>query len=234
MVDRVKTGIPGMDSLIEGGIPKGFAIFLSGPPGSGKSIFGLQFLWEGVKKGERCLYVSLEQNPENLYKQALQFGMDFGKYEKSIQFLSYTLEGELKTDIMKNVYSAISQFKATRLVFDSLSAYIDFAIPKLMKQPYFTNVGTKVGSRYITHLLLENLSKMPGLTSLLVNEETDEGSVAEFLADGVVSLRQYAVGEEMSRQLSVPKMRLTNNDSSQHLFDISKAGISLKSSGLTD
>lgn len=234
MIERVSSGISGFDNYLQGGFPKGFSVFLSGPPGAGKSIFGLQFLWDGLKKGEKCIYLSLEQDPKALYEQASQFGMDLSKYQKNIKFLSYTLEGELKTDIMRNAYSEISKFKATRLVFDSISAYIDFAIPRVMKQAYFTNVGTKVSSRYIIHLLLENLSKLSDLTTLLINEETEEGSVAEFLSDGIISLRHSFVGESVSRQISVPKMRLTENDAAFHLFDISKKGISLKSSGLLD
>ena len=59
-LERVSTGIMGLDSLIEGGIPKGFTVLVSGNPGTGKTILGAHFLFEGLARGENSLYVSFK------------------------------------------------------------------------------------------------------------------------------------------------------------------------------
>lgn len=56
IIKRVKTGVPGFDGLVEGGIPEGFVVVVTGPPGTGKTIFSLQFLLEGIKNSERCIF----------------------------------------------------------------------------------------------------------------------------------------------------------------------------------
>ncbi|MEM4490228.1 MAG: ATPase domain-containing protein, partial [Desulfurococcaceae archaeon] len=63
MVERIKTGIPGFDEILNGGIPKRNVVLLSGGPGTGKSIFSAQFLWNGLQMGEPGLYVVLEEHP---------------------------------------------------------------------------------------------------------------------------------------------------------------------------
>ena len=64
--ERVPTGILGLDSLIEGGFPQGRSILITGEPGTGKSIFALQFLAEGLKRNEKCIFVSADENPMDI------------------------------------------------------------------------------------------------------------------------------------------------------------------------
>ena len=90
MVKRVKTGIRGFDELVQGGFPIASTILLTGSPGTGKTIFGLQFLYNGASKfNEKGLYVTFEQTERALVEQAKLFGWDFEKYlkNKSIQIL---------------------------------------------------------------------------------------------------------------------------------------------------
>ena len=65
-IRRVSTGIPGLDDLIEGGIPEGSTVLVSGGPGSGKTILSLQFLIAGATKGEKGVYISLEEDTNRL------------------------------------------------------------------------------------------------------------------------------------------------------------------------
>ena len=66
-MERVKTGIPGFDDLVQGGFPKGASILVSGGTGSGKSIFAMQFIYNGAKQfNEPGLYVTLETNLKNI------------------------------------------------------------------------------------------------------------------------------------------------------------------------
>ncbi|MBI5553596.1 MAG: hypothetical protein HY917_02535, partial [Candidatus Diapherotrites archaeon] len=75
---RVQSGIPGFDPLVGGGIPQGNLVALSGDPGSGKTVFSWQFLYEGaIHQNEPGVYVSLEEPIEFIIQGAKEFGMDF-------------------------------------------------------------------------------------------------------------------------------------------------------------
>lgn len=78
----VKIGIPGFDELFEKGIPKGAATLLCGGPGSGKTIFGLHTLYNAAKNGEKCIYMTFEENEDKLRQHMEDFRWDPNKLEK--------------------------------------------------------------------------------------------------------------------------------------------------------
>ena len=81
-VRRLRTGVEGLDKLIQGGIPEGFVIAATGEPGCGKTIFAIHFIYQGVLDNDKSIYVTTEESRESIIKQASQFNMDF---EKAIQ-----------------------------------------------------------------------------------------------------------------------------------------------------
>ena len=125
-MDRVKTGIPGFDDLIQGGIPKGFNVLLVGQPGAGKTIFGLQYLVNGAKQGENGIYVSLDSANEIVKAQGEMFGWDVEGLEREgkLSFLKIPLD-KPKINLFDILEEEVKAAKAERLVFDSLA---DFAI----------------------------------------------------------------------------------------------------------
>ena len=84
-IERVTTGVPGLDQLIEGGIPKGRSVLVTGEPGTGKSIFSLQFLAEGLTRGEKVVYVAADEQPFDVVEQAVSMGWDFEQYVENKQ-----------------------------------------------------------------------------------------------------------------------------------------------------
>jgi len=86
MVERVKTGIPGLDEILYGGIPKRNVVLLSGGPGTGKSIFSYQYLWNGLKMGEPGVFVALEEHPVQVRLNMSQFGWDVRMFEREGTF----------------------------------------------------------------------------------------------------------------------------------------------------
>ena len=123
-LERVKTGIPGFDNLIQGGIPRGFNVLLLGQPGAGKTIFGLQYLVNGAEQGENGIYVSLDSSNEMVKSQGRMFGWDVDGLEKSgkINFLKVRLD-KPKIYIFDMLRDAIKKSNAKRLVFDSLADF---------------------------------------------------------------------------------------------------------------
>ena len=88
--ERITSGIPGLDKLMEGGFAKGSTNLVSGAAGTGKTIFCAQFIWEGLKKGETCMFITLEERPEDILGDVQRFGWDFEKYIKEKKlFLTY-------------------------------------------------------------------------------------------------------------------------------------------------
>ena len=81
-MNRVPTGITGLDALIEGGIPEGRSLLVSGGTGTGKTIFGLQYLYFGAKKyNEPGIYVTLDERPDLIRQDMIRFGWDLRKLE---------------------------------------------------------------------------------------------------------------------------------------------------------
>lgn len=211
-VERVKTGISGLDKLIQGGFVKGSSVLISGETGAGKTLFCLQYLLEGLKNNEPGVYITLEESAEEIKKDALVFGWDFEKYEK---------KGIFKI-IEKNVFEdtnleffEIDELKAKRVVIDSIS------LLSLI-------IEDKASMRNKLRVLIKSL-KERDITVLLTSEIVGEGlsrlGVEEFLADGVIVLRFTPIGTEAGRSLFVRKMRRTKHSEDIHPIEIRKQGI---------
>ena len=85
--DRCKTGIPGLDEILSGGIPQGGCVLVAGGPGSGKTILSIQFLYDGAKNhGEKGLLVTFDESPDNIKKNMLKFGWNITELEREGKF----------------------------------------------------------------------------------------------------------------------------------------------------
>ncbi len=123
-MERVATGIKGFDELVEGGFPKGTTVLITGPPGSGKSIFSLQYLYNGIMNGENGVYVYMDSAIAILKEQARQMGWDFDKLEQEgkAKFVYVPLT-KRKFDLFYEIEAAVNKIGAKRLVFDSLPTF---------------------------------------------------------------------------------------------------------------
>ena len=199
-MDRVKTGVKGLDDMVGGGYPKGFSVLVSGSPGCGKTIFGLHFLMEGVRGGEKCAYVTYSQSPRDLLDQASQFGWDVSK----IAFI------ELRPEEFEE---AIAGKKYDRLVLDSLSSVA------VMTRDSLGRFMGKLKQAGCTALLI---SELPKETSWLSRD-----TISEFLADGVITLKSIEAAGEVKNLLKVEKMRSTKIDKKSYLYNIGDKGFEL-------
>ncbi|MBU5558003.1 MAG: KaiC domain-containing protein, partial [Candidatus Aenigmarchaeota archaeon] len=119
--ERVTTGIIGLDKLIGGGLIKGSTTLVSGSAGTGKTIFCAQFIWEGLQKGENCMFITLEEKPEEIKNDVVAFGWDFEPFEKRGKlFLEYRDPFEV-TDIVAPLIDKIKANKIQRVAIDSTS-----------------------------------------------------------------------------------------------------------------
>ena len=134
-MDRVATGVSGFDGLIEGGIPNRFNVLIVGPPGSGKTIFGLHYMCSGALAGENGLYIALDANAERLRMQANQFNMNIDKLESEnkLHFLEVQLNRARRLNLFKLISDKVVEWQIKRIVFDSLSS-LTFNLNQFMFQ----------------------------------------------------------------------------------------------------
>ncbi|MEE9474283.1 MAG: ATPase domain-containing protein [Candidatus Hydrothermarchaeaceae archaeon] len=234
-IEYVKTSIGAFDPLFSnGGYPKGSTILVLGGPGSGKSIFGMQFIYKGaVEYGEPGIYVTLDETPEKIKKNIASFGWDLEamEAEKKIVVLdaASARAGTLATtehamqaglDInstISQITSAIEEINATRLVIDSLS---------------IMNLHAQNDAQIRTSMLrLSSALSGKDVTSLVLNDaRTGAVGISEFpqeafVFDGVITLSLDAESQE--RRVNIRKMRGTKHVIGSFRFDISESGINV-------
>jgi KaiC/GvpD/RAD55 family RecA-like ATPase len=219
-MERVPTGIRGLDRLLEGGFVKGSSVLVSGPAGTGKTIFCAQYIWEGLKRGETCLFITLEERPEDILGDIERFGWDFKKYIKEKKlYLSYKDPFQI-TDITSPLLDEIKQKKVHRVAIDSTAVFGMY-----YKEPF--EIRKQL-------LKLLNGLKDTGVTSLLTSELPEESvtlakfGVEEFVADGVIMLHFLGIGESAYHSLQIRKMRRTKHDKDVYPMEISNNGITVK------
>jgi circadian clock protein KaiC len=118
---RAPSGLPGLDAMLGGGFWTGSATLLAGPTGSGKTTMGIQFIAEGLRRGERCLLVNFQENPTQLAHQMKEIGGTLGDDARGRLELLYSSAVELSIDrIVVGIFQALGQSPIRRVVIDAL------------------------------------------------------------------------------------------------------------------
>ncbi len=232
-IERVKTGIPGLDELIEGGFPRGDTILIAGKAGTGKTILANQFLYNGaVLYNEPGVLVTLEEPPKAIKRNMMRFGMNLDDLMKkgllSIADLSPSKEvarvkmGEYPSfdlsGLVAIIMNHVKKVKAQRIVIDTLSilAY-KFRSRDILREEFFK--------------LAANITR-EGATLLLTSEIPAKGTglgvfnIEAFLASGVVVLYNEKISDtSRSRSIEILKLRGSKHSSRIHSMRITDEGI---------
>ena len=219
MLQRVTTGVPGLDKLLEGGFVEGSTVLLAGGPGTGKTIFCTQFLREGLQKGEKCLYVTLEESPEDIINDCSRFGWSIQKYISTGQ-LQIIFKDPLGLVDIKRMFDEVSNGKIKRVTIDSTSLLgLHFNNPADIRKNLFQ--------------VLQAI-KRSGATTLVTAEAPEEGKtitrfgVEEYVTDGVITMHYMGLGGGGYHSLQIRKMRRTNHGKDVYPMEISGKGITVK------
>jgi len=226
-MDRVKTGIAGLDEMLEGGLPKSHTVVVMGSFGTGKTTFGLQFVSEGLRQGEKGIYITLEEDERSIIDDAKSFGWDLKPAVDAKKLVIVKLEPtDAKTTISRiksELPEFVKSFGATRIVIDSIS---------LLNMLFETEHDKR------TNLFnLAQMIKKTGATCLMTAEVKDDNPMAsrdgliEYIADGVISLRYDEPKERSEIQLTVRivKMRRINHSRRVKPYSITNKGIEVHS-----
>lgn len=227
----MKSGVSGIDELTKGGFPKGTITLLSGPPGSAKSLLGMQYIINGATQyDEKGLFIALEESRENILRAAGSYDMDIEKLEDAgmMQLIDFgdvrketTTDDELALGIVnfRNLQDIliriIKESGASRLVIDSIPAVgIYYSSTDELRRELF--------------IFCRNL-KDTGITTLMITEAVKDREtrfhMEEFVVDAILDLGYENVEGEYRRTLTIYKMRFTKHDPYKHPFLITGKGI---------
>ncbi|MFH0969894.1 MAG: ATPase domain-containing protein [Candidatus Diapherotrites archaeon] len=238
-MDRIPTGITGLDELIEGGLPEGRSFLVSGATGTGKSIFCTQYIYAGAMQYKQPgVYVTLDERPNLLREDMLSFGWDLRKLEDeniveiidgSITKIGMPSEEQFSMPtgfdldkLLLEIMRTTRRIGAKRLVIDSLPA---------LGFNYDNANEVRKAILKISYML-----ERTGVTTLMVSEvrEGDGGvysrfGIEEFVVDGVFMLHYLGMGSQSNRTLHVRKLRATHHSEDLHPLQITPRGIQISS-----
>ncbi|UCE96177.1 MAG: AAA family ATPase [Candidatus Bathyarchaeota archaeon] len=240
MANKVATGIPGLDELVDDGFPDGRVVLVIGGPGTGKTILCSQFLYKGIYDNqENGIFVSLDESKEHFYSEMKQFGWDFEKAENEGKFAfieatrmsqaamlkeklfreeSRSLRGKkLSIDrLIEDLQAKIASYKAKRVVVDTL-AMLTYRFPDpVERRTAVVELIQSLADMNVTCLVTTELKHLG-----LEREALDE----EFMVHGVIMLQTLFSESTTTRAIQVEKMREAKVNPSLVPYSINKNGI---------
>jgi KaiC domain protein len=231
MSDRVDVGIPGMNEILNGGIPRRNIVLLSGGPGTGKSIFGQQFLYAGFTLGEPGVLVTLEEHPVQVRINMDRFGWEPRRYEQEGKFAIVDAFTSGVGEAAKRERYVVKDPDDTPTLLDILrQAVIDLNAQRVVIDSVSTLYMTKPMMARSTLMLIKKVLAGLGCTSFLVSqvsvtERGFGGPGVEHAADGIIRLDLDEIQGELKRSIIVWKMRGTGHSMRRHPFEITSKGI---------
>lgn len=222
-IKRITTGVPGLDTMLRGGLLPETVVLLRGAPGTGKTSLAFQFLIEGAKRNEPGLFISFEEFPEALYRDAASLGFDLKALEKSGKLrIVFTSPKVLLTSLQRPespTYQMVMRTDIQRAVLDSAT--------------HFTRLTTDRQELRKIYTTLANSLRRDGITTLLLSEErradyrrADRGALS-FLVDGIILMRYVEVESEIQRALIVLKLRGSDHDHKIRHYTIGEGGVTV-------
>jgi circadian clock protein KaiC len=210
-----------LDVLLHGGLPAGNSVLVQGAPGTGKTILGMQFLYGGITRHEEPgLFVTFEEAPRRLHRDARALGWDFEGLERDHKLLIvYTSAAVFLKELESDTYSRLCRdYGLKRVVVDSLA--------------HFETLPNDAQTVRVRFERIVNALRREGLTVLMTREtETREptGRVTpeEYLADTILQLNYALLGERRARLIEVLKHRGSPHSPSQHRFVIAEGGFQI-------
>lgn len=219
MVERTSTGIPGLDELIEGGVPKDSVTMVTGNTGSGKTTFCTQFLINGMENGEKCLYITTEELPEMISEDAQSFGWDLDAYAKQDKFrITYIDPSKRSNYLHEDIQKLVEEVDPDRIVLDSISVI----------GAYWYNDEEMRTNMHALVKGMRNVDATVVMTAEMAKEDSGQLTrygITEYIVDGVIALGGLSLGQSTFRSLQVIKMRRTDIEEDVQGLDITKEGL---------
>ncbi|HZD39836.1 MAG TPA: ATPase domain-containing protein [Terriglobales bacterium] len=231
---RIPTGISELDRLVDGGFIKGKTYLVVGEPGTGKTIFGLQFLMAGLQQKEKGLYVTIDEKPTEVIEQAASLGWNLAPYIDAKEFQILDASAYFNTRaadelgkhidvqrVLTDLNTYITRIGASRLVIDPVGPLI-----------FSSDATARVSDQ--TRRLFYGLQAGGNTTNLLTTYAVARQvrGIEEYLASGTLVLEMERIKSRFIRTLTIEKMRSTALEPAQYGFQIQAGhGIVLQGAG---
>jgi len=226
MPAKLSTGINYLDSLLEGGLTEGRVYVVSGPPGSGKTTFGMQFLSAGARLGDRGLFVCTSSKPKSVVADVAQFNFNIIENYKAkrILFLDMTEKTPFPSKerrkymfYLERINEVVATMNVKRVVIDSIG-------------PLVMHLKKDQMAEEEIYLLLQGLQdiKATFIITSEMNNFRDYGP-EDFYSSGLIYLHHFLQEKEMVRAIQVMKMRGSKVDSDMRELQFNSDGLSVSS-----
>ena len=206
-MERLTTGVPGLDEMVEGGFKQNSSILVTGGVGVGKSTFSMQYLCEGAKNGEGGIYLTFEEDVDDLKTNLARYDLGIGDFvEKGLIRIIRLNPNDIMT-MVKSGYGGITNFikdsNATRVVIDSIGSIELMISDEYKKRENLLNLLSWLRRNNCTSILVSEAEQHP-------NNYSRTG-IIEYLVDSVIVLYNIRRHSVRQRALEVLKMRGTDH-----------------------
>ncbi len=223
MMDILNTGIDGLDEMLHGGIPKKHIVAVIGSPGTGKSTLALQFIYAGLRRNERCVYISLEEDEEDIIKTAEMFGWELKPYIENKKLALIRLSAQnikVVIDRMeKDLPKLFKSFNTTRLAVDPITLYEMLFDKETERRDHVFNFANMIKKLGITAILTSEIH--------MGNPYYSKYGLIEYVTDGVILLRQVRDNcmKSITTAIEILKMRRVDHSREIKPYSITSEGI---------
>ena len=207
VMQRLKTGVEGLDELIEGGLMRGDIHLVAGGPGTGKTVLCANIAYNAAAAGENVVYATFEESAEYFRRNLRLLGLDIGPLEKVEKLSVVDLEAlkgqQLETNI-STLIQATKDSKGTLLVIDSVTALLLACETQFEMRTFMKSVYSSL--------------KSEGITTLLTGSLTNGGRIGleGFMTDSVMLMENWEDEVQMKTRFVILKMRGTNHSKKYH------------------
>jgi circadian clock protein KaiC len=221
-VERVNSGITGLDEMIDQGFWRGSTTLIAGPSGSGKTIMGLQFIREGATRGEPGLYVGFQENPSQMARIMLNLGWNATELLENGNFeLMYRSPVEMQLDsVAAEIFQRVRAGKVRRIVIDALGDLERCSMDRQRFADFIYALTQWFAVENVTCIMTTELRELFGVHHISDQEISN-------MSDNLVIVG-FTPGPEMKRKIRIIKTRGSRHDTGEHELEINDKGAVVK------
>jgi len=223
-VERVNSGIVGLDEMIDQGFWRGSTTLVAGPSGSGKTILGLHFIREGARRGEPGLYLGFQENPSQMARIMLNLGWNATELLENGNFeLMYRSPVEMQLDsVAAEIFQRVHAGKIKRIVIDALGDLERRSIDRQRFADFIYALTQWFAVENVTCMMTIEVRELFEVHHISDQEISN-------MSDNLV-LMGFTPGTEMKRTIRIIKTRGSSHDNRQHEVEIDAKGVVVKKS----